>query len=288
MLIIGAAEFHEQETWIDTDRSRIDTPWCRSSQGNPQQDISPGNMAVCLDAFWSDWRNSLRQPQVADEDGRHPGAGSAHGSALRAEATSTLATDVQEPPERQGAVLLLPTYALGQLGAMDQPAHARLQLPARPDGPESQQVAGLLLPCSSVQKRHAATTSADATGAASVTGGVASWDDDDGEEQRPRQELWRPHQEQRTAVHVRHRPHQVLGGREERGQRVGRLPRRERQSPAEEQSKGRGRVPADPQVHGEPVGRWRGGAHPQHLREGRQCLSEVRGEEERQTRQTTR
>jgi len=121
---------------------------------------------------------------------------------------------------------------------VDNPSHPRLQLRARAqDRRQPQQVPRLLLPRSALQKRDATPAAGDVA-PSGVPGGdaaaAAAWHDDDGAATRTSQELRGPHQE-RATLHLRRRPDQVLGGRQERDERVGRLSRRERQSFAEEQ-----------------------------------------------------
>lgn len=220
----------------------------------------------------------------------HHGRHSSAGPALRPEAAPALAADVSESSERPSAVLLLPAGAVGHSGAVDNPPRPRLQLhTGAEDRGESQQIAGLLLPGPAVPERHAAAAAAAGDVAASGVAdhAAAARHDDDGTAARPGQELGRPHQEQHAALHVRRRPDQVPGGREERDERVGRLSRRERQSSAEEQPEGRERVPPDSQIHGEPAGRRHGGTCA-HVRKDQQDLQTTRGQEERQAGQTAR
>jgi len=170
-----------------------------------------------------------------NDDGRHPSAGPAHGPAFRPEAAPAVAADVSESSERPRAVLLLPAGASGHPGPVDNPAHPRLQLRAGAQDPrQPQQVARLLLPGAALQKRHAAAAAGDVTAAGVAGSDATTRHDDDGTTQRTSQELGRSQQE-RAFMHVRRWQNQVAGRRQERSERVGRLPRRERQSSAEGQ-----------------------------------------------------
>lgn len=177
------------------------------------------------------------------EHGRHPSAGSEDGSPFRAlEAIPTLAPDVPQPPgrggggNRQGAVVLLPSRGPGRDGPpMDRAPRGRLQLRAREaKRGELEQGPRLLLLGAVVQERDA-TPPAHVSAPAVVRRCLAE-DDDDGREGQ-NEELGRVVQGQRPGarLHLLGGKDEVVGGCEERGERVGGLSGRERESFAEEE-----------------------------------------------------
>lgn len=242
---------------------------------------------------------SWKRPAGGTRYGRHPSAGSEDGSPFRRfEAIPTLAPDVPQPPgcgDRQGAVVLLPSRAPGRDGPPVDPApRGRVQLRPREDErSELEQGPRLLLPGTVVQERDTAPPAH--VSAPAVLGRRLAEDVDDGREGQ-NEELGRVVQRQRARLHLLLRGQdEVVGGCEERGERVGGLSGRERESSAEEELQERGEyVQAGEAVDGEPSGRGDdggAGARVEHVRQG--CrgtrLQETGGrEEEREAGKKTR
>lgn len=114
--------------------------------------------------------------------GRHPSAGSEDGSPFRRETIPTLAPDVPQPPDCQGALVLLPSRAPRRDGPpMDPAPRGRLQLRAREDERGQLDQGPRLLLLGPVVQERDPTPPAHVAAPASVRRRLAQ-DDDDGRE----------------------------------------------------------------------------------------------------------
>lgn len=154
---------------------------------------------------------------------------------------------------------------------MDPAPRGRLQLrPCEDKRGQLEQGPRLLLLGAVVQERDA--TPPAYVSAPAILGRRLAEDDDDGREGQ-NEELGRVVQGQRPSacLHLLGGQDEVVGGREERGERVGGLSGRERESFAEEELEERRYVQAGEAVDGESSGRGNGGgarARAEHVRQG--------------------